>query len=201
MGMTAKQAATLEFIREFIADRGFAPTLEEIGSHFGIAGASARERVKALESLGLIRTVRNETRSISIVNQEQEESGRWPDLKILGRVAAGLPIEAVETPQAFDFDGLFPEDRDTFVLEVKGSSMIDDHIQDGDLVICERRQKAGNGEMIVALVDEESATLKYFYHEGDKIRLEPANKTMKSIIVDASRVRIQGSVIGVVRRY
>lgn len=200
MGLTRKQAEVLAFIRGFIADQGFAPTLEEIGGHFGVSPVTAREHVKALEAQGIIRTERNRARSIVILDPESE-GRRWPELNVLGRVAAGLPIEAMETPQAFDFDGLFPEDRETFVLEVKGSSMIEDHIQDGDLVICESRQSARNGEMVVALVDDESATLKYFFHEGGKIRLEPANAAMKSIIVDAGRVRVQGSVIGVVRRY
>ncbi|MEZ6195209.1 MAG: transcriptional repressor LexA [Planctomycetota bacterium] len=199
MGLTRKQTEVLAFIRDFIADRGFAPTLEEIGGALGVSAVTAREHVKALEAQGVIRTERNRARSIEIVTPAGED--RWPEVKVLGRVAAGMPIEALENPERFDFDGLFPENRDVFLLEVKGNSMVDDHIQDGDLVVCESRASARNGEVVVAVVDGDHATVKHFFHEGSMIRLEPANATMKAIIVEASRVQVRGAVIGVIRRF
>ena len=196
MALTRKQSAILEFIREFIHGRDYAPSLEEIAEEFGISPPTAREHVAALEAKGALRTEKHRARSIELV-----EEPRWPEFPVLGRIAAGLPIEAVRNEERFDFDSVFPTDRDCYMLEVKGQSMIDDHIQDGDLVIVESRDTARAGETVVALVRDEEATLKIFYPEGGKIRLEPANARMKPIIEDAQDVRIQGVVIGVVRRY
>ena len=196
MALTRKQAAIFEFIREFIEKKPYSPSLEEIAEHFGISTVTTHEHVAALEAKGALRTVKHQARSIELI-----EEPRWPHFPVLGRIAAGLPIEAVHNEESFDFDSVFPTDRDCFMLEVKGQSMIDDHIEDGDLVIVESRDVARAGETVVALVREEEATLKVFYPEGAKIRLEPANARMKPIIENAQDVRIQGVVIGVIRRY
>lgn len=196
MHLTRKQAAIFEFLNEYVLDRSYAPTMEEIGEHFGISPVTAHEHVRALESKGVIRMERNRARSIEIVRETS-----WPDVPVMGRVAAGLPIEAIESRQSFDFETLFPDGEDCFILEVKGTSMIEDHIQDGDLVVVASKQTARPGETVVALVRDEEATLKRFYPEGNKIRLEPANASMKPIIVPADEVRIQGIVLGVMRRY
>lgn len=195
-GLTRKQAEILGFLRRHIEDMGFAPTLEEIGERFAISAVTAREHVKALEAKGALRTERNRARSIELTGPD----GGLRRIPIHGRIAAGLPIEAVDTGDGFELDELFPEGRDVFLLEVKGNSMIEDHIQDGDLVVVESRAQARNGETVVALLRGEEATLKHFHREGDKIRLEPANASMRSIIVPAAEVVIQGIVIGVIRR-
>ena len=196
MGLTRKQSEILEFIARYISEQGFAPTLDELGAAFSISSVTAYEHVRALEAKGAIRTERHRARSIELV-----QATARPRVQVLGRIAAGLPIEAIETPEDFDFDSLVPKGKECFLLEVKGQSMIEDHIQDGDLVIVERRDTARPGETVVALIRDEEATLKNFWPEGSKVRLEPANSSMKSIIVPRDEVRIQGIVVGVVRRY
>ena len=196
MALTKKQSQIFDYVNEHLVDRGYAPTMEEIGEAFGISAVTAYEHVKALEVKGVIRTEKNRARSIEVIRESA-----WPEIPLLGRIAAGLPIEAVEDRNAFDFDSLFPSDSDCFILEVKGQSMIEDHIQDGDLVVIASRQSARPGETVVALIRDQEATLKRFFPEGNKVRLEPANVTMKPIIVNAQEVKIQGVVLGVMRRY
>ncbi len=196
MHLTKRQAAIFEFISSYLQDRSYAPTMEEIAEAFDLATATIHEHVRALETKGVIRMERNRARSIEIVRETS-----WPDVPILGRVAAGLPIEAVENRETFDFTARFPERVDCFILEVKGTSMIEDCLQDGDLVVVAKKAMARPGETVVALVRGEETTLKRFYPEGSKIRLEPANATMKPIIVPAEDVQIQGVVLGVMRCY
>ena len=199
MALTRKQAEALGIIRTFLSENGFAPTLEELGEAMGVSPVTAHEHVRCLESKGVLRTERNRARSIELV--ADDASARWPRIPVMGRIAAGLPIEAIAHAEAFDFDSLFPCDRGCFILEVKGSSMIEDHIQDGDLVVVESRECARPGEIVVALLRDEEATLKRFFPEGNKIRLEPANAAMKPIIRPSNEVRIQGVVVGVLRKY
>lgn len=196
MALTPRQAKVLELIRESQLDRGYAPTMEELGQALGVSPVTAHEHVRALEAKGVIRTEPRRARSIEIV---EETEGSAPP--VLGRIAAGLPIEAVASPMPFDMETLFPSDRECFLLEVKGHSMIEDHIQDGDLVVIESRKTARAGDTVVALIRGEEATLKRFYPEGAKVRLEPANASMSSIIVPAEEVALQGIVIGVIRRF
>ncbi len=199
MTLTPKQKAILEHIRSYIAEYGYAPTLEELGEAFGVATVTIHQHVRALEEKGKLRTERHRARSIELIDDDPPAA--WPEVPLLGRIAAGLPIEAVAEEERFDFTSLFPPDRPCFLLEVKGRSMIEDHIQDGDLVIVESRRTARPGETVVALVRGEEATLKNFWPEGEKVRLEPANASMKPIIVPADEVEVQGVVIGVIRRY
>ena len=126
------------------------------------------------------------------------EDNRPGALPLVGRIAAGSPIEAIENRQSLDLQEMFPATQDTFVLRVAGQSMVEDHIQDGDYVICQRRREARNGETVVALLDDGEATLKRFYREKGRIRLQPANATFKPIYVD--NVKVQGVVVGVVRK-
>ena len=197
MALTPRQAKVLELIRESQLDRGYAPTMEELGKALGVSPVTAHEHVRALEAKGFIRTEPRRARSIEIV--EEESAPKTPP--VLGRIAAGLPIEAMESPEPFELETLFPSDRECFLLEVKGHSMIEDHIQDGDLVVVESRPSAQPGDTVVALIRGEEATLKRFYPEGPKVRLEPANASMSSIIVAAEDVTLQGIVIGVIRRF
>ncbi len=199
MALTRRQTEVLDYIRSFISDNSFSPTLDEIAAVFSVTTVTIFEHVKELERKGVIRTERNRSRSIELINDPEASE---PEVQLVGRIAAGLPIEAAEKKEPFAFDGFFPGGPgDCYILEVKGQSMIDDHILDGDFVIIERRDTARSGETVVALVGDSSATLKRFYPESDHIRLEPANSTMKPIIVPSADVRIQGIVTGVLRRF
>jgi len=195
--LTRRQAEVLEFIKAFAAEHGYAPTLEEIGSHLGVNRVTIFEHVKALESKGWIRSRKHFSRSITLTGDEDET----PRIPILGRIAAGGPIEAVEDRETFDVEEFFPTNRECFMLRVCGESMIEDQIRDGDLVLVEARKTAQPGETVVALIDGEEVTLKRFQPQGRKIRLEPRNAAMEPIVVDSDRVQIQGVVIGVLRRY
>ena len=199
MALTRRQTEVLDYIRSYIEDNSFSPTLEEIAEVFSVSSVTIFEHVKELERKGEIRTERNRSRSIELV---ADTAGDEPRIELVGRIAAGLPIEATERKEPFAIDGFFPGGNgDCYILEVKGQSMIDDHILDGDFVIVERRDTARAGETVVALVKDDTATLKRFYPESGHIRLEPANSTMKPIIVAKADVRIQGIVTGVMRRY
>lgn len=197
--LTRRQANVLEFIRSYTRRHGYSPTLEEIGSRLGVNRVTIFEHVRALEAKGWLRTRKHCSRSIALV--EEEEASSHGCLPILGRIAAGRPIEAVEDRETFELQDFFPADRDCYMLQVDGNSMIDDHIRDGDYVLVESRQTAHPGETVVALVDGEEATLKRFYPQGRRVRLEPRNPDIEPLVVPADQVRIQGVVIGVLRRY
>jgi repressor LexA len=164
------------------------------------------KHITTLEKKGFIRRGYNQSRSIEILQlpkpvKEQVIERKVQELPLLGRIAAGLPLEAVEERETISL-GDFARGGNSFVLQVKGSSMIEDHIMDGDFVVCEQTQVANAGDIVVALVRGEEATLKRFYREGSgKVRLQPANSEMGPIIESAGDVRIQGRVIGVLRKY
>ena len=197
LNLTRRQAHVLEFIREFIRDHGYSPTLEEVGEMLGVNRVTIFEHVRALESKNWIRTRKHCSRSIEVVPDEKETRA----VPILGRIAAGHPIDAVEDREVFEVGDFFPTDRDCYMLRVAGNSMIDDQIRDGDFVLVESRQTAHPGETVVALIDNEEATLKRFYPEGRNVRLEPRNPDLSPITVEAARLKVQGVVIGVLRRY
>ena len=136
-----------------------------------------------------------------IAEEKLPDEERSTKLPLLGNIAAGSPIEAVENREELDLETLFQAKNGVYVLRVRGDSMIDDHLCDGDFVVIERRENARNGEQVVALLDSGEATLKRFYKEGGKVRLQPANRTMEPRIVDADRCKVQGVVIGVLRSY
>src|SRR6201999_2211521 len=158
--------------------------------------------VGALEKKHVIRRDKHKARSLEIVSDEKlPDEDRSTKLPLLGNIAAGSPIEAVENREEIDLESLFQSKAGVYCLRVRGESMIEDHLCDGDYVVIERRESARNGEQVVALLDTGEATLKRYYKEGSKIRLQPANSTMAPRIVEAERCRVQGIVIGVLRSY
>jgi repressor LexA len=185
-----------QFIREKIRGRGYGPTVREIGSNFGISSPNGVVcHLKALERKGMITREPNMSRAIQLSAEDPEERG----LPLAGRIAAGTLHEAVEQDERVDFDDLFdPADRELFALEVEGDSMIEDHISDGDYVIVRRQELARKGQIVVAITSEGEATLKRWYPERNRIRLEPANSSMRPIFVRDARVL--GVVVGVVRK-
>ena len=194
---TIRQLEILEFVRESLEERGVAPTLEEIGSQLGgITRVSVLGHLRALETKGAIRRRAREARSIEILDPDFRPSKGIP---LAGTIAAGRPILAAEDRDDVVLEDFLGVDENCYLLRVAGQSMIDDHIADGDLVLVEKRAAPRNGEMVVAVVDEE-ATLKRFYMEGRKIRLQPANPEMKALRFAADRVEVRGVVRGVIRR-
>src|SRR5271157_6064088 len=207
MALTNRQKEVLDFLVDFINHQGYSPSFEEIGKGLGLSSlATVHKHISTLEKKGFIRRSYNQSRSIEIVQlpksvKEQVIERRIQELPLVGRIAAGRPLEAVEERETISL-GDFARGGNSFVLQVKGSSMIEDHIMDGDFVVCEQTQVANGGDIVVALVGEDEATLKRFYREGSgKIRLQPANSDMAAILVPAADVKIQGRVIGVLRKY
>jgi repressor LexA len=193
--LTTRQKEIYDFLKDKIVNRGYGPTVREIGAHFGIRSPNGVMcHLKALEKKGLITRESHMSRAIQLSHAPH---GRMC-LSMAGTIAAGLPVEAVEQDEKVDFSGLFDPEED-FCLRVKGESMIEDQIADGDFVIVHRQETAKQGEIVVALVDGQDATLKRFYKEGDRFRLDPANSSMKPIY--SSNVEVLGVVIGVVRKY
>ncbi|PIQ95987.1 MAG: repressor LexA [Nitrospinae bacterium CG11_big_fil_rev_8_21_14_0_20_56_8] len=199
MFLTKRQREIYQFLKEHIQGKGYAPSIVEIGRKFKLnSPATVHKHLTHLESKGLIRKQHNLSRAIEIVDEPEAALAR--EFPLLGNIAAGKPIEAVEDRETVT---LLPDplDRDVFVLRVKGESMIEDHIRDGDYVIVERRSDAQNGETVVALLDNERATLKRFYRDKGTIRLQPANPAMEPLIVKEGDIKVQGVVIGVLRKF
>ena len=200
MALTKRQRQILDYVQSFIDAEGYSPSFEEIAENFGYSSlATVHEHLSNLETMGYLRKNYNKSRSLELVPAEGTLS---VDLPLLGAVAAGLPIEAIEDNEslAVPHDMLRPGSN--FVLRVKGNSMVDEQIRDGDYIVVNSRQTAENWEMVVALVGGESATVKKFYREKDgRIRLQPANATMLPMYFAADEVQIQGIVIAVIRKY
>jgi repressor LexA len=194
--LTPRQKEIYDFIRLKIESRGYGPTVREIGLNFGIASPNGVMcHLKALEKKGLIKREGFSARAIELIGHKFGSQG----LPFLGAVAAGAPIEAVENAETMDINEMFEGDQHC-ILKVRGQSMIDDHIEDGDYVVVRRQKSAGNGDRVVAMVNGE-VTLKRFYKEPDHVRLEPANGAMSPIIVPASESpEIVGVLVGVVRK-
>jgi repressor LexA len=198
--LTKRQREILDYLQDFIQQHGYAPSLEEIGRRFGLSSlATVHKHLTNLQEKGFIKRAWNRSRSVEMI--PTNTNGRSVELPLLGYVAAGLPIEAIATSETI----AVPEDlvgrRDTYVLRVKGNSMIDEQICDGDLVIVEDRKTAQNGEMVVALLSGSDVTLKKLYRENGRVRLQPANPSMQPIFADADQVQVQGVVVGVMRKY
>jgi len=194
---TRKQQSVLEFVAGYQRENGISPTLEEIGQHLGVTRVTAFQHVKSLTDKGAVRTSPLLSRSIEILDPDyRPESGALP---ILGRIAAGSPIEAIEVRQEFDPREFFPSGEGYYLLEVKGDSMIGDQIADGDLVLVEPKTTADDGETVVAVLPNGDATLKRLYREEGRFRLQPSNPTMKPIYTENLEVR--GVVRGVLRKY
>jgi repressor LexA len=198
--LTKRQREILDYLQDFIQQHGYAPSLEEIGRRFGLSSlATVHKHLTNLQEKGFIKRAWNRSRSVEMI--PTNAGGRSLDLPLLGYVAAGAPIEAIATSETI----AVPEDlvgrRDTYVLRVRGNSMIDEQICDGDLVIVEDRKTAQNGEMVVALLSGSDVTLKKLYRENGRVRLQPANPTMQPIFVDPDELQVQGVVVGVMRKY
>lgn len=189
--MTPRQFEILRFIEDFTVRQNVAPTLQEIADRFRISKVTALSHLRALERGGHIKRGVYRRRGIQVLTPTRKMS-------VIGRIAAGKPIDAVAHPDELDVLSVMKEGREYFALEVRGDSMIEDHIRDGDFVICERRRTAQNGETVVALLDDGRATLKRFYKERRHVRLQPANSRMEPLRVD--RVEIQGVVVGIFRK-
>ncbi|MCC6737995.1 MAG: transcriptional repressor LexA [Planctomycetia bacterium] len=204
MNITPKQLNILKFIQNFTETNHFSPTLQEIADEIGVSKITILDHLRALERRGIIRRQRYLSRSIEVtVSLDESEPGGVvrprTSLPLVGRITAGSPLEAVENQEMMDVGEMLVGRKDCFLLEVRGNSMIEDHIKDGDYVVCERRERASDGETVVALLPNGETTLKRFYRQGNKFRLQPANSTMQPIVVD--EVRIQGVVTGVMRKY
>ena len=205
MALTRRQREIYDFIRGFVAEQGYSPSLEEIGAHFGLSSvATVHKHVSHLVEKGFLKKAWNRSRSVEPVDETTQAapSATVVSLPLLGTVAAGLPIEAIEVAETIDVPQQLTAPRsECFVLQVRGDSMIEDQICDGDFVVVERRPEARNGETVVAVVGGDEATLKRFYRKGPKVRLQPANHTMQPIEVAAGDVEIRGVVRGLLRQY
>jgi repressor LexA len=198
--LTKRQREILDYLNEFIQQHGYAPSLEEIGQRFNLSSlATVHKHLTNLQEKGFIRRAWNRSRSVELV--PSRVGTRAVDLPLLGFVAAGAPIEAVAGTESIAVPETLAGRRDSYVLRVRGDSMIDEQIRDGDFVIVEDRKSADNGEMVIALVGGADVTLKKFYREGPRIRLQPANPTMQPMFFDADHVQVQGVVVGVMRKY
>lgn len=195
--LTRRQRDILQFFGEYTAAQGISPTLEEVARHFGVNKVTIFGHVAELERKGCLkRSAPGVSRGLQIVAEEPKQSG----LPILGTIAAGAPIGVLETPEVLTLEELVPPGSDVYVLRVRGNSMIEDSICDGDMVLVERRSNPTPGEIVVAVLPGENATLKRFHPQPDgRIRLQPANAAVQPIVTD--QVEIRGIVIGVIRRY
>lgn len=198
--LTKRQKQLLDYLNSYIAQFGYAPTLQEIGSFFGLSSlATIHKHLKNLEAKGLIRRRWNHSRALEMVDDRPPGAAR--ELPLLGAVAAGVPIEAIEGNDTITVPDEFVRRQNTFCLRVRGESMVDEGIRDGDYIIVEGRDVANDGETVVALINGE-ATVKKFYQQTDgRIRLEPANATMQPIYAAAEDLTVRGVVVGLMRHY
>ncbi|MEO0480908.1 MAG: transcriptional repressor LexA [Planctomycetota bacterium] len=229
LNLTRKQLDVLRYFRDYRQEHGLAPTLEEAAEHLGVTKITVHEHIRNLEKKGAVRRDPMKARAVTILydpdrgftqnaedfhdpaempsaglpssgvlnhdDQEPSEVG----LPMCGRIAAGEPIAAIEDAERLPLSELIPHGDDHYLLEVRGTSMIEDHIDDGDIVVIRRQTQAKNGEIVVAIVEDEEATLKRFYHEGDRIRLQPSNENLDPIYPE--RCEIRGVLRGVIRRW
>lgn len=208
MALTKRQKKVLDYLVEFIDKNGYSPSFEEIAKAMRLTSlATVHKHLSTLEKKEFIRRGYNQSRSIEVlqmpkpVRESVIERRSHVGLPLAGRIAAGSPLEAIQSDESISLAD-FARGPNTFVLQVKGESMRDDHILDGDYIVVEPTQVANTGEIVVALVGEDEATVKRFYREaGGKVRLQPANSAMSPIIVNGADLKIQGRVVGVLRKY
>jgi len=205
MAITKRQREIYDFISHFVQDKGYCPSFEEIGEGTGLSSlATVHKHVSNLERKGLLKRDYNRSRSIDVLPvkgaRRKAPQSASMSLPLLGRIAAGRPVETLENPETISLEDI-TRSREVFVLEVRGDSMQDEHIVDGDYVMVEKTKGARDGDIVVALVDGTETTLKRLYREGSKIRLQPSNMAMAPIIVAAEAVQVQGRVVGVLRKY
>src|SRR5246500_337329 len=208
MAITRRQREVYDFISRFVAERGYSPSFEEIAEGLRLNSlATVHKHVSNLEKKGLLTRDYNRSRSIDLMApkgklKQSMAVNTGLVLPVVGRIAAGQPIESVQQQNGNTISlADFVRSKEVFVLEVRGESMQDEAILDGDYVLVEKTKTAHNGDIVVALLESSDATLKRFFREGENIRLQPSNVAMKPIIVPAASVEIQGRVIGVLRKY
>ena len=202
MPLTKRQREILNYLTAHTEQHGYAPSFEEIAENFSFSSlATVHEHLSNLERKGYIKRTYNESRAIEIL--PSDAVGRALELPLLGAVAAGVPLESVEHGETVTVpETLVRRGGNHYVLRVRGNSMIDEQICDGDYVVVNERPRADNGETVIALIDGTAATVKKYYRERDgRVRLQPANETMAPIYVNENDIRIQGVVVGVMRRY
>ncbi len=204
MALTKRQRQVYDFIADFVARQRYSPSFEEIGAGLGLSSlATVHKHICNLEEKGLLKRDFNRSRSIDLLpvkTRPKAPAMAALELPLVGRIAAGRPVEQLENPGTISLADL-TRSRDVFVLQVTGDSMQDEHIVDGDYVLVEKVPSASDGEIVVALVGDSETTLKRLYREGKQIRLQPANANMQPIVVPATQVQVQGRVIGVLRKY
>jgi len=200
MAITRRQKEVIDFLTGFTQKNGYSPSYEEIAQGLGLNSlATVHKHVTNLQNKGLLQRAHNRSRSIDVL--APRTARRMTDrLPLMGRIAAGKPVEAIENAESISLSEIIGN-REVFALEVRGDSMRDEHIVNGDYVLVERTATARQGEIIVALVDGCDATLKRFYREGNMIRLQPSNAEMAPIYAAAENVVIQGKVLGMLRKY
>jgi len=205
MALTKRQKQVLDFIAGFVDEQGYCPSFDEIARGLELASlATVHKHISVLETKGYLKRGFNQSRSLELAPKYLAEQRRPRagvlEIPLVGRIAAGAPVETVEQRETLNFAD-FAGSGNTFALEVRGDSMIDDHICDGDLILVERVQQALDGDIVVALVAGNETTLKRFYREGEMIRLQPANAALQPIVVPARDVQIQGRLLAVLRKY
>jgi len=200
MAITRRQKEVLDFLTSFTSKNGYSPSYEEIAAGLELSSlATVHKHITNLQTKGLLQRAHNRSRSIDVLPQRPAKKV-FERLPLLGRIAAGQPMEAIETAESISLGDIIGT-REVYALEVRGDSMRDEHIVSGDYVLVERTRTAREGEIVVALVDGSDATLKRFYREGEMIRLQPSNSEMAPIYAQARNVAIQGKVLGVLRKY
>jgi len=198
--LTKRQKQLLDFVDGYIKQHGYSPTLQEVGEYFGLSSlATVHKHMRNLELKGFIRRQHNHSRSTEVATRQGSRRAR--EMALLGQVAAGAPIEAIEGHDTITVPEEFVRRDDTFCLRVRGESMIEEGIRDGDYIVVESRQAADTGETIVALINGE-ATVKKFYRERDgRVRLQPANESMQPIFVNEGDLQVRGVVVALMRQY
>ncbi|MEO6829785.1 MAG: transcriptional repressor LexA [Acidobacteriaceae bacterium] len=199
MAITRRQKEVLDFIRNFVERCGYSPSFEEIAHGLDLSSlATVHKHISNLERKGLLQRSHNRSRSIDVLPERKKSTIQ--EIPMLGRIAAGRPVEGIETRETLSLNDIV-DNKAVFALEVRGESMRDDHIMNGDYVLVEKTQTARQGEIVVALIDGSDTTLKRYYLEGSVVRLQPANAEMEPIYVPAARVAIQGKVLAIVRKF
>ena len=206
MALTKRQREVFDFLDHFIAQHGYSPSLEEIARGIGCSSiATAHKHLAHLAAKGMIRRMPNRRRGVDLERDNRGAAGRGAgvaEVAMLGEVAAGQPIEAIARDETISVPDDLVRGRETFALRVRGDSMIEEHIRDGDVILVERTGEAENGQMVVALIDGRDVTVKTWHREDkEMVRLQPANAAMKPLILPAERVAIHGRVIGLLRKY
>lgn len=208
MALTKRQKEVLDAISSFVEKHGYSPSFEELADALGLASlATVHKHILALEAKHYLRRNYNQSRSVEVTDKYFDEIKRYEPtashpagVPLLGRIAAGSPVESFPVQEKLEF-GDFASDEGTYALQVRGDSMIDDHICSGDYVLVQKTESVKDGEIVVALVDGSEATLKRFYDEGEDVRLQPANASMQPIRVPKKDVQVQGRVLAVLRKY